>query len=469
MSAGRENALVRPRPGGQTRRSGGAGLEYIPARLGRKAGAEEKNNHEEIRPMPSTEFQRPRAHGRVLLALAAATVLCACTKTTPSAGDAKVDTELQKKIQEQLLDAKPGSVVEIPAGSYHFDRGLSLRVSGVTVRGAGMDKTILSFKDQTSGPEGLIVYASDFTLEGLTIEDSKGDAVKINDGENITVRKVRVRWSGGPKTSNGAYGIYPVKTRNVLIEDSEAYGASDAGIYVGQSRDVIVRRCRAEQNVAGIEIENTINADVYDNVATNNTGGILVFNMPNLSQAGWGTRVYKNKAVQNNQANFGAKGTAVASVPAGSGVVINSNSKVEIFDNDIADNQTGNVIISSYYSTGYYSKTGVEPSYDPYPRAILVTDNRFSGGGDAPDGLDLKTLKTVMFGINGRFPDVLWDGYADAKRTGVAEERICVRNGAAQVLNADGPNKYKNPQIDAGKPHDCELPRLAAVVLKGRS
>ncbi|WP_077034762.1 parallel beta-helix domain-containing protein [Pelomonas sp. KK5] len=414
---------------------------------------------------------------KTVLAVAAALALAAgCSKQEAApasaeggiAGDLKVDGELQKKIQEALLDAKPGSVVEIPAGRYHFDRGLSLRANGVTLRGAGKDKTIVSFKDQLSGPEGLIVYASDFTLEGLTIEDSKGDGVKINDGENITVRNVRVRWTGGPKTSNGPYGIYPVKTKNVLIEDSEAWGAADAGIYVGQSRDVIVRRCHAEQNVAGIEIENTINADVYENVATGNTGGILVFNMPNLTQHGYGTRVYKNKAVKNNLGNFGAKGTAVASVPAGSGVVINSNSKVEIFDNDIADNQTANIIVSSYYSTGYFTQGGTEPDYDPYPRAIYVLDNRFSGGGDSPDGLDLKTLKTMMFGINGRFPDVLWDGYVDEKRAGVAEERICVKNGKTEVLNADGPNKYKSPKVDT-QTHDCELPRLPAVELKGRS
>jgi parallel beta-helix repeat protein len=274
-----------------------------------------------------------------------------------------------------------------------------------------------------------------------------------------------VRWTGGPKTSNGAYGIYPVKTRNVLIEDSQAFGASDAGIYVGQTNGVIVRRCRAEQNVAGIEIENTIGADVYENVATGNTGGILVFNMPNLSQPGHSTRVYKNQVFQNNLGNFGAKGTAVASVPAGSGVVINSNPKVEIFDNDISDNQTANVIISSYFSTGYYSEKGVAEAYDPYPRAIYITGNRFKGGGDSPDGLDLKTLKTVMFGINGHLPDVLWDGYVDPKRAGVAEDRLCVNNGEAAVLNADGPNKYKNPTLSTNE-FKCDLPRLAPVTLK---
>jgi parallel beta-helix repeat protein len=378
------------------------------------------------------------------------------------------DQAFQQKLQEQFLDAKPGSVIEIPAGKHALDRVLTLRANGVTIRGAGSDKSILSFKNEISGPEGMLVYASDFTIEHVAIEDSKGDGLKINDGENITIRDVRVEWTGGPKTTNGAYGIYPVKSKNVLIEDSASFGASDAGIYVGQSQNVIVRRNRAEKNVAGIEIENTISADVYENTATGNTGGILVFNMPNLPQPGQSTRVFNNKSFNNNLANFAAKGAAVASVPAGSGVVVNSNPKVEIFDNDIAGNQTANLIISSYFSTNYYNTKGVDPKYDPYPRGIFVYGNRFKGGGDSPDGLELKTLKVAMFGINGHFPDVLWDGYVDSKSlvNGLppAGERICVQNGDTEVLNADGPNKYKNPKVDKTF-FQCELPKLAAVEL----
>lgn len=402
---------------------------------------------------------------RVSCLCAAVLLLAACGKTAPP----PVESDYAKTLRQQLLDAKPGTVIEIPAGRFSFDRGLSLRVSGVTIRGAGPDQTILSFKGQLAGPEGLLVYASDFTIENLAIEDSKGDGLKINDGTNIAIRGVRVEWTDGPKTTNGAYGIYPVKSRNVLIEDSVSIGASDAGIYVGQSNNVVVRRCRAERNVAGIEIENTVGADVYENTATGNTGGILVFNMPNLPQPGHTARVFKNDVRANNHANFAAKGAAVASVPAGSGVVINSNSKVEVFDNDIADNKTANVIVSSYFSTGYMNKYGIRPDYDPYPRGIFIHDNRFAGGGDSPDGIDLKTLKVAMFGITGRFPDVLWDGYVDAKSLVDGKqpdaERICVDNGAAGVLNADGPNKYANPSTDMA-PHRCRLEPLPAVVLE---
>ena len=144
------------------------------------------------------------------------------------------DAGYQATLIEQLIDAKPGQVIEIPPGRYAFDRSLTLRTDGVTLRGAGMDKTVLTFAGQKSGAEGLLVNASGFTLENLAIEDTKGDAVKINEGERITLRRLRIEWTGGPKTTNGAYGLYPVRTRKVLIEDCVVRGASDAGIYVGQ-------------------------------------------------------------------------------------------------------------------------------------------------------------------------------------------------------------------------------------------
>ncbi|MFT3761220.1 MAG: parallel beta-helix domain-containing protein [Pseudoxanthomonas sp.] len=379
----------------------------------------------------------------------------AATTATAAGGDAVAH------LLQQLLDAKPGDVIEIPEGKFAIDRGLVLRASGVTIRGAGMDKSVLSFKGQKAGAEGLLVNGDDFTIEDLTIEDSIGDGLKVSESENITIRNVKVQWTGGPSTKNGAYGLYPVLTKNVLIEGSISIGASDAGIYVGQSDGVIVRDSRAEQNVAGIEIENTRNADVYDNVATGNTGGILVFNMPALSQQGGNIRVFGNKVIANNHENFGAKGTPVASVPAGSGIVVNSNDDVEIFDNEVTDHNTANFIVSSVYSTGYKDQS-MNAAFDPYPERIHIHDNKVSGGGESPDGLDLKALKLAVYGLRGRFPDVLWDGYANAKLAGGPQ--ICL-HGVNGVIDADGANHYKNPRQDL-KPFDCTLPSLPAVDLK---
>ncbi|MBX9861083.1 MAG: right-handed parallel beta-helix repeat-containing protein, partial [Sphingomonas sp.] len=339
-----------------------------------------------------------------------------------------IDSDFEKRLQEQLLDAKPGSVITIPAGKYALTRSLSLAADGVTIKGAGMDKSVLSFAKQNSGAEGLLVTGDDFTLEDVAIEDSKGDALKINGTTNAVMRRVRVGWSGAPKTSNGAYGLYPVQVTNVLIEDCVVKGASDAGIYVGQSKNIIVRRNRAENNVAGIEIENSTGADVHDNVATGNAGGILVFNMPDLPVPGSKTRVFRNQVTTNNHVNFGAKGTAVASVPSGSGVIVNSNDEVEIFDNDLKDNKTANVIISSFYSLGFAATRGIAAAYDPFPENVYVTGNRISGGGTDP-GQKYAPLKALG---GGALPAVLWDGFTNPK---IAKPGICVQNGDAKVLN----------------------------------
>ena len=399
------------------------------------------------------------------LILSAMTVVACGRKET--AAPTKADASYQETLMTELLDAKAGDVIEIPEGKFSFDRSLSLTVDGVTIRGKGMDKTILSFKDQIAGAEGFLVTASDFTIEDLAIEDAKGDALKVNEGENIVIRRVRTEWTGGPKTENGAYGIYPVQTTNVLLESNVAIGASDAGIYVGQSKNVVVRYNRAEKNVAGIEIENTFDADVYENVATGNTGGILVFNMPNLSQPGARTRVFRNEVVGNNHANFGHEGTPVATIPAGSGVVVNSNDQVEIFDNDIRDNKTSNIIIASVYSSGL-SKDGMTADFDGYPEGVYVYGNRMGGGGTNPDGLDLQALKIAKFGPMGALPDVLWDGFVDAaKQEGGATPaalRICVDNDGAEVINVDAPNRFKSPSIatDAVR---CSLDKLPAIIL----
>ncbi|HMZ61723.1 MAG TPA: hypothetical protein PL048_23315, partial [Leptospiraceae bacterium] len=60
----------------------------------------------------------------------------------------QADSEFQKKTTEALLKAKPNSVISLPSGKFVLDSSLSLTVSGVTLRGAGMDKTVLSFKGQ---------------------------------------------------------------------------------------------------------------------------------------------------------------------------------------------------------------------------------------------------------------------------------------------------------------------------------
>lgn len=379
--------------------------------------------------------------------LAAAPVAYADTLTVAPGPDA------QERLQEALLDAKPGDTVAIGAGRFELTDGLSLDVDRVTVRGAGPDKTILSFKDQLGAGEGLLVTSDDVVLRGFAVEDSKGDGIKSKGADRIVYKDIRVEWTGGPKESNGAYGVYPVSSTTILIDGVTVKGASDAGIYVGQSERIIVRNSFVSHNVAGIEIENSNQADVYGNTATANTGGILVFDLPNLPRMnGGGVRVYGNKIFANDTPNFAPKGNIVATVPKGTGVLVMANDGVHVFDNDLSEHATANIVILSYRQSYEDAK------YNPYPRHIVVSDNRHGRAGFAP-GVEGGDFLTAAFG--GSAPPVWWDG------TGAVGELGLHVADAVPVLSL---GLALGAPTDSAKPSKVELnapaaPRPAAVVL----
>ena len=304
-------------------------------------------------------------------------------------------------LQRRLIEAKPGDIVTLAAGRFEFTDGLSLDQSKVTIRGAGPAQTILSFKGQTGAGEGLLVTGDDVTLEGFAVEDTKGDGIKSKGADRITYRDLRVEWTRGPDPKNGAYGVYPVESKDVLIERVTVRGASDAGIYVGQSRNIIVRDSRAELNVAGIEIENSSDADVHRNVVTRNTGGILVFDLPDLPvKDGRSIRVFDNEITDNDTPNFAPPGNIVASVPSGTGIMVMAASGVHVFRNQLQRNRTVHVLVAAYFMPLK------DTAYDPLPSDIVVRDNIFGPGGGDPQGM----LQPLGKALGGQLPPIVWDG-----------------------------------------------------------
>lgn len=388
-----------------------------------------------------------------IIAIASATLLLAsCGSEEP----AMPELSFEEALQEQLIQAKSGDVISIPAGVHEITRSLSLNVSGVTIAGAGIDTTVLSFKNQVQGAEGLLVSANDFVIRDLAIEDTIGDALKINESNNVQILRVRTEWTNGPSSTNGAYGIYPVQSNNVLIDEAVAIGASDAGIYVGQSSQIIVRNSRAEYNVAGIEIENSTFADVHNNVTTNNTGGILVFDLPNLPvQGGRNTRVYNNQIFANNTGNFAPEGNIVAGVPAGTGLMIMANDNIEVFENNFEDNDSANILIVSYLINEIPI---TDPNYDPYPEAIYLHNNQYTGGGETPDSEPLALLQAAT---GQPLPDIIWDGMLSEGKT--AADALCFSEAAdTSFVSLDAGNGFAQPSFDATA-HDCALPRLTEI------
>jgi parallel beta-helix repeat protein len=365
--------------------------------------------------------------------------------------------DAQRQALEAFIGAQDGDVIEFAAGRFSFDTTLSIDASGVTVRGAGMDETILDFSDQAagSGGEGILVTADDFTVEDLAVFNSRSDGIKIEGTAGASFRRVFVNWEGDPSTENGAYGLYPVQVDGVLIEDSKVRGSSDAGIYVGQSNRVVVRRNETWENVAGIEIENSSNADVYDNYSHHNTGGVLVFSLPELPvKNGRDIRVWNNRVVDNNHPNFGKPGAIVSEIPAGSGLILMASDNIDVFGNEFRNNETANVSIISYLATGREYNDG---EYDPYSEGISIRDNSFAGGGSQPAG-SLAELAMPLIGTP--LPDIVFDGVVDASKKvdGSLPEGLGIYvagNGDADFVNLDlgAALAGGEPQIDRDLTH----------------
>ncbi len=365
--------------------------------------------------------------------------------------------EIQQAWQEEWILVEDGSTINLPEGIFHFTRTLSLEgKKKIHIKGAGMGKTILSFAGQIEGGEGIRITNSEgIRLEGFTVIDSKGDGIKAQHVNDIQFLFVEAKWSGKPDKENGAYGLYPVQCQRVLLYESKAYGASDAGLYVGQCEQVVVRKCYAEGNVAGIEIENTTHADVVENTVTGNTGGILVFDLPDLEiKKGGHVKVYKNKVIENNYKNFAPQGNIVGQVPPGTGIMVLATSDVEIYDNEITNNRTVGTAIMSYYVTEIPIK---DESYNPYPSRIYVHDNTYTREKRWPI-LKNKFGKLFLLKFGRKVPHIIYDGIQEdisvSPSTGrlLPEYEICIYNNKEETFaNIDAGNKFK------GLTRDLEL------------
>jgi len=337
------------------------------------------------------------------------------SSTLPRASQEEVE-----RLIEAFILAEDGDIVEIPAGFYNVKTQLILdNKKDVTIRGAGMAETVLSFRELKTGGEGVKLVGQNIKIEDLSIEDAPGDGIKSQHCDGITFRRINVTWTNGDKSKNGTYAIYPVQCKNVMIDECIASHSKDAGIYVGQSENIIVKNSLAFGNVAGIEIENSDNAEVFGNTARNNTGGILVFNLPGLPKAeGRGAKIYDNDILSNNHVNFATalndepNGNTVTLIPPGSGLILLAAKDVEIFNNRIHNNKTVGIAISNYQITGFPAEA---PNWSPYSANIYIHGNDYKRPLKLPDlSKEFGQLISVYNAHGkGKTQDIIYDGFWD--------------------------------------------------------
>ena len=370
----------------------------------------------------------------------------------------------EAKIVDAFLSLKDSSSVLLKQGVYKFNNLSIAQLKHILIKGEGFDKTILDFSQQTTGGEGIRVTNVDgFTIDGMTIRDSKGDLIKVNKSRDVTFSNLHAIWKNADSTSGG-YAIYPVMCKNVLVENCYVEGSSDAGIYVGQTDSAIVRNCKGAKNVAGCEIENTSNAKVYNNEFYNNTAGFLVFDLPDLSQRGGNVKVYDNYFHDNNNRNFakaGSFGTAwgVGNASPGSGIVILAASNIEIYNNRIINNNSSSIILASGFAVDDKAAEKINDHYYPVSKNIKIYGNTIEMGNAFPAPAYEHHIGKLLVATenklnaedpsrkNKRIPFIMYDGFSSNILTGgtdVNPDSICIKQDGDNVfVNADFINMTK--------------------------
>jgi parallel beta-helix repeat protein len=397
---------------------------------------------------------------------------------------------------QSALDTKvkSGDVVCFSPGTYKITKN-HLALSGaanVTFRGVGRtrDEVLFDFTGQSAGNEGVLVTTPHFTIENLSIKNTAGNGIKVQ-GDYSVFRNIKVSWDkpgnivdGGP--SNGAYAIYPVESNHVLMEDNEVFGAADAGIYAGQCSNVIARRNDAHHNVLGIEIENTLGAEVYENDVHDNTTGFLLDLLPDLQQKdAHSYYVHDNKIHDNNLANFAEKNTLAGTSPQGTGILVLALHDVDISKNKIENNDGVGIMVVSYdiidliaMVNGGKASTP-DPKTSRWPSRIFVHDNSFKTNGTKPIG-PLALIAPMVDGEKKIPYDVLWDGIlnpsgygagggdagADGGGANDAQARICLgtpENTSFANFHADTSLLDPTGWTTASTAQKCTLPAVPSL------
>jgi cytochrome c peroxidase len=296
-----------------------------------------------------------------------------------------------QSIQDAIDRAAPGSVIRVQPGEYF--ESITVDADRITlVGGDGSAATRPVLDGQGTQSDAVIVSGSDFTMFNFEIRHYLGNGVVAQETTNFTLKDAKL-------DDTGLYGVYPVRSSFVKIQKVEVTGARDAGIYVGQSKGIVVEDCVAHGNVTGIEIENSVDARVERNHVYDNAGGILVFALPgNPSKEAKRTRVAMNRIISNNHVNFADPSAIVSKVPSGGGVFILAADETEVTDNEISGNNSFGVAVLGLES--------LFPGRGPFDVGSFsdntrIHENRFANNGGKAD----KAIAEA--GLKGA--DLIWD------------------------------------------------------------
>jgi parallel beta-helix repeat protein len=239
---------------------------------------------------------------------------------------------------------------------------------------------------------------------------------------------------------SGVYGIFPQLGQNGIVEHNVVSGIADAAIYIGMSDNILVAHNDVFDSVAGIEIENSRHAIVEHNYVHDNAGGLLAFVTPGLPIKTTVDVIFRNNfVVGNNHVNFGAPGSTVSGIPAGTGILVMAADDVVIEGNVISDNKVSGIIITDH---AHANNITVDPESDPNSDRVKILDNTM-----LRNGYDTITEAKAL---------LLSEGKVGAKNLDIA--RVGPSPGSCII------NRHQFVTVGVGDFADCEFTNTAATL-----
>jgi cytochrome c peroxidase len=305
-----------------------------------------------------------------------------------------------QSIQAAVDRAAPGDTVQVMPATYH--EAVLVQTDSLTLQGVVQGDQRPTLDGQNQLANGVLSIGNYFTVSGFRIVNYTSNGATVQGITGPVFRDLVT-------DKTGEYGIFPILSTDVLIENCVTSGVIDTGIYVGQSRAITVTNNEAYANVSGFEIENSVNAVVENNYSHDNTGGILVFLLPGKTATeGSHTRVANNRVENNNLANSSRPEMTVHLVPPGTGILIASADATEVTDNTFRGNKSFAVGLVSL--TDFPSFFGKNRVWDipTVPQDNWIHNNTFDHNGYDPDP------EVINNGFKGR--DLLWSTAGSGNR-----------------------------------------------------
>ena len=286
---------------------------------------------------------------------------------------------------QAAVDAAPdGGIVLIRRGTYEIGETIGIN-KPLHLVGLGRPGTVV-IKDSGGLANGIAARGvNGLSIINLKVEGFSKNGVYLAGVDGFLLHRVVTDQLG-----EGAYGLFPLASRNGLITRCTATGADDAGIYVGQSENVAVVHSEAYGNVIGLEAENVKQTVWAHNRAYDNAAGMLAILLP----PGGSIEVLHaeqlvvahNRFTDNNGENFAEEGELAASVPSGTGLLVFGYDDSLIHRNRVTGN--GFVGIGLGSTVTLWLAAGRELAalapIDPHPDDVRVVRNRVTGNGFGP-------------------------------------------------------------------------------------